>query len=181
MSFLDLVKKRKSCRKYLPKEVPRDKIERCLEAARLAPSACNSQPWYFIVVDNPEIKAQLGKEAFSGAYNMNSFAKEAPVLVVFIREMSKYAAIAGGFIRGLQYSLVDEGIAIEHFILQAEEEGLSSCWLGWFNEKSVKKILKIPRKRKIDTIISLGYARDVDGQGELQKNRKTIEQIREYR
>ena len=136
MAFLDLVKKRRSCRRYLNKPIPREVIERCLEAARLAPSACNSQPWYFIVVDNEEIKNEIVQRAFCGIYSMNSFVKEAPCLVVVVRERSAYAARLAGCLRGIQYSLIDIGIACEHFILKAEEEGLGSCWIGWFNAVS---------------------------------------------
>ena len=78
MSFLDLVKKRYSVRNYQSTVVPRDKIERCIEAARLAPSACNSQPWKFVVVDEPELIGELAKAAFEGLLDFNNFAFKAP-------------------------------------------------------------------------------------------------------
>ena len=83
MPFLDLVRKRQSERKYSDMPVPRDVIERCLEAARLAPSACNSQPWTFMVVEG-ELKNRLATAAFSGLYSMNSFAARAPILIVVV-------------------------------------------------------------------------------------------------
>ena len=92
MNLLDLVRKRQSVRRYFDTAVPRKIIERCLEAARLAPSACNSQPWSFLVVDDPKLVADLGQKAFSGLYSMNAFAKTAPVLVVVITERSRYAS-----------------------------------------------------------------------------------------
>ena len=64
----------------------------------------------------------------------------------------------GGYFRGTRYSLLDIGIACEHLILQAAELGIGSCWLGWFDEKAVKKVLAIPKNKKIDAIMSLGYA-----------------------
>ena len=79
MNFLELVKKRRSVRRYSKGKVPREVIDRCLEAARLAPSACNAQPWYFIAVDDEKLKNELANKAFSGIYSMNSFAKDAPV------------------------------------------------------------------------------------------------------
>ena len=88
MSFLDLVNKRNSCRKYLPQKIEKEKIERCLEAARLAPSACNSQSWHFIIVMEDEIRERLAEKAFSGVYQINSFAKKAPVLVVIMKHLS---------------------------------------------------------------------------------------------
>ncbi len=157
MAFLDLVKHRRSIRGYLDKPVERDKVLMCLEAARVAPSACNSQPWKFIVVDEPELKSKLSKAAFRGVYSMNSFGKTAPVIVAVVSERSKFFAKVGGMFRGTKYYLIDIGIACEHFILQAEELGLGTCWIGWFNERAVKSILNVPPDKKVDILITLGY------------------------
>jgi nitroreductase len=157
MTFLELVRKRRSVRAYEPARVSRDVLERCLEAARLAPSACNSQPWRFIVVDDPTLKAEVAGAAFTGMYSMNTFAADAPVLIAVVRERSKFAAALGGLFRGVHYALIDVGIACEHLVLQAEEEGLGTCWLGWFNEKAVKRILRLGAKDKVDIMISVGY------------------------
>jgi nitroreductase len=89
--------------------------------------------------------------------SINAFAKEAPVLVAVVREQSGYCAALGGFCRGVQFGLVDIGIASEHFVLQAAEDGVGTCWLGWFDEKGVKRILGIPRNKKVDMLISVGY------------------------
>ena len=174
MNFLELVKKRQSVRKYSDKPVPKDAIERCLEAARLAPSACNSQPWSFIVVDSPELKNKVAEAAFSGIYSSNSFAKSAPVLVAVITEHSKFIAALGGYFRGTQYNLIDVGIAAEHFVLQAAEEGLGTCWLGFFNEKEVKKVLNIPKEKKVDIMLSVGYPADDKIR---EKSRKPLKEI----
>ena len=160
MEFIELAKKRESVRRYAAKPVPREAINRCLEAARLAPSACNSQPWSFIVVDDPALKDRIADGAFSGVYSMNAFAGKAPVLVVVVRNRSSRFAAIGGFFRQGRYNLIDIGIACEHFILQAAEEGVGTCWLGWFNERAVKKALGIPAGRKVDIIISMGYPED---------------------
>lgn len=157
MTFLELARKRQSVRKYSPASVSREIINRCLEAARLAPSACNSQPWYFIVIDDPELKTKVAEKAFAGVYSMNAFANEAPVLVAVVRDKSGYFATLGGFCRGMQFGLVDIGIACEHFVLQAQEDGVGTCWLGWFDEKRVKNILGIAKNKKVDMIISMGY------------------------
>ena len=177
MTFLELVRKRRSIRKYLPKTVPREILDRCLESARLAPSACNSQPWFFIVVDDEKLKNQLADKAFSGIYSINSFVKKAPVIVVVVTKRSSYIVKLGGYFRGAQYNLIDVGIACEHFILQAEEEGLGTCWLGWFDEKAVKRILGIPQNEKIDVIISLGYPETQDVR---EKTRKPLDEIRRF-
>lgn len=177
MNFLELVKKRKSIRKYSSRPVPREMIDSCLEAARLAPSACNSQPWFFIVVDDEKIKNEIAKKALSGIYKMNAFVREAPTLIVVLTEHSTYIARMGGQLRHVKYSLIDIGIACEHLILRAVELGLGTCWLGWFNEKAVKKVLGLPKSKRIDVIISLGYPEVTEGK---DKKRKSLKIIRRY-
>ncbi len=157
MALLDLIKHRKSVRDFLDRPVEREKIMMCLEAARLAPSACNSQPWKFIIVDDRQLKNKLCSAAFSGIYSVNSFCKMAPVMVVVVSEKSKFLARIGGMFRGTKYYLIDIGIAVEHFVLEAEDLGLGTCWIGWFNERAIKPILNIPHRKKIDILIALGY------------------------
>ena len=177
MSFRELVQKRQSTREYAPDPVPREAIGRCLEAARLAPTACNSQPWRFVVVDEPSLKSRLARAAFGGMFSMNTFAAEAPVLVAVVRERSKFAAAMGGFFRGVRFALLDVGAACEHFVLQAEEEGLGTCWLGWFNEKAVKRILELRAGDKVDVIISVGYP----VAGEIRdKQRKALNEMASF-
>jgi len=157
MAFLDLVKQRKSVRDFLDRPVEREKITACLEAARMSPSDCNSQPWKFIVIDDRDLKNELCEAAFSGIYSMNSFCKTAPVMVVVISERSKFLARIGQMLRGTKFYLIDIGIAGEHFVLQAEDLGLGTCWIAWFNERAVKSTLKIPQRKKVDILIALGY------------------------
>ena len=157
MDLLNLIKHRQSARDFLDRPVEREKIMMCLEAARLAPSACNSQPWKFVVVDDRQLKNRLCDAAFSGIYSMNAFCKMAPVMVVIISERSKFLARIGEMFRGTKYYLIDIGIAGEHFVLQAEDLGLGTCWIGWFNERAVKSILNIPQRKRIDILIALGY------------------------
>ncbi|MFC1907731.1 nitroreductase family protein [Chloroflexota bacterium] len=157
MALLDLLKHRKSVRDFLERPVEREKIMMCLEAARLAPSACNSQPWKFIVVNDRQLKDKLSDAAFRGIYSMNSFCKMAPVMVVVVSEKSKFLARIGGMFRGTKYYLIDIGVAIEHFVLQAEDLGLGTCWIGWFNERAIKSVLEVPHRKKIDILIALGY------------------------
>jgi len=177
MKFLEIVKKRQSVRNYKQQPVPREIIERCAEAARLAPSACNSQPWKFIIVDEPEKKDELAMAAFSGVYSICKFVKRAPVIVVVVTEKMSYAARVGAFLKNIQYSLIDIGIASEHFVLQAAEEGVGTCMIGWFSERRVKKVLGLPKTANVDLLISMGYP-ETDEQRE--KIRKSIDEIREY-
>jgi nitroreductase len=157
LALIDLVRHRKSVRNFLDTPVEKDKIMMCLEAARLAPSASNSQPWKFIVVDDRDVKNRLCDSAFGRIYAINSFCKTAPVIVAVVSEKSKFLARIGGVFRGTRYYLIDAGIACEHFVLQAEDLGLGTCWIGWFNEKAVKSILGVPQNKKIDILIALGY------------------------
>lgn len=174
--FLDLVARRRSARDYIDKPVDAQSIKLCLEAARLAPSACNSQPWRFIVVDDKRVKDELCAKAFSGIYKMNAFAKRAPAIIAVVSEKSKFAAMLGGQLRGTQYSLIDIGIACGHLALQAAQLGIGSCILGWFDEKAVKRLLKIPKDRKVDLLISVGYYRDTG----KRKARLPLDEISSY-
>ena len=177
MKFLDLVKARQSVREYLSKEVEREKIERCLEAARLAPSANNSQPWSFIVVEDPRLKDAVARNTFDKLISFNRFSLQAPVLILIISERPSFFSRIGSAIKDKQFSLIDIGITAEHFCLQATEEGLGTCMLGWFNEKGVKALLNISPSKRVELIITMGYPMS----DEIQpKERKEIDQIRSY-
>jgi nitroreductase len=110
-------------------------------------------------------------------YALNKFILKAPILIAVVTERSKYTALLGGHFRGIQYALVDIGIAGQHLDLAATELGLGCCWLGWFDEKAVKKVLRLPQSTRIDIMFSLGYPQ----QGELRKKaRKELSEIRTY-
>jgi nitroreductase len=178
VNFTELVQKRQSCRKYSSQAVDRELIDRCLEAARLAPSAHNSQPWSFIVVDNPEDIARISEKAFTGIYSMTKFAGKAPVIIVVITEKANYLTRLGGQIRDVKYSLIDIGITCEHLVLQAEELGLGTCWIGWFSAKGLKKALNLPRSTKVDVLISLGYP--LNPEYRRERKRKTLDDVRRF-
>lgn len=176
MNFSELVKIRQSCRHYDDKAVEKDKIERCIESARLAPSACNSQPWTFLVVDEPELCGKVAGETYNAVIPFNKFVARAPVIVAIVMEKSTAIAQIGGRIRNKDFYLIDTGIAAEHFCLQAAEEGLGTCMLGWFNEKNIMKLLNIPKNKSIGLLITLGYS----GSGIREKTRKPINEILKY-
>ena len=102
----------------------------------------------------------------------------APVIIVVITEHSTYLARMGGMLRHIKYNLLDIGIACEHLVLQAEEMGLGTCWLGWFDEKAVKKVLGLPKSTKVDVMISLGYP-DEDLPAK-KRIRKSLDEMRHY-
>lgn len=174
MTLMDIIKGRYSVRRYLDKPVEREKLTLCLEAARLAPSACNAQPWRFIVVDEPALKEKLCQAAFSGIYRMD-FAKRAPVIVAVVADQKSYASRAGSLVRNTSFYRIDLGIAGEHFVLQAAELGLGTCWIGWFDEGAVKRVLGIPRSKRVEYLLSLGYPDS--SQAGREHGRKTLSEM----
>lgn len=174
--MLELFHDRSSTRSFLPDKIDKKLLLDCLQAARMAPSACNSQPWHFIVIDEEPLKNKVAQHAFSGIHTMNAFAQTAPVLIVVISEKSSLVAQIGSKIKGVHYRLLDIGAAIENLLLQAQIHNLKTCWLGWFDELAVKKILKIPRDRKIESLIALGYSHE----SAREKNRKDLNEIASF-
>ena len=157
MDFLELVKARQSDRAYdKNRPVEPEKLERILEAARLAPSACNAQPWKFVVVTDPELAIKVGKA--SAGLGMNKFAKDAPVHILIVEESMNVTSLLGSKIKDKYFPLVDIGIAASHICLAAESEGLGSCILGWFDEKGIKELVGIPQKKRLLLDITIGYS-----------------------
>jgi nitroreductase len=156
-AFLELVRERRSIRHFLPKPVPREVIGSCLEAARLAPSAENIQPWRFLVLDEPDRIEEFGLQAFSGIYRFTRWALKAPVLVVMLAKLDILANRIGAHLQGTQYFLLDLGIAGTHLMMRAYEQGLGGCWIGWFNGKKAAAALKLPKKYRVVSCMALGY------------------------
>lgn len=171
MEFSELIKVRQSDRKYKSQAVEREKIIQCLEAARLSPSANNSQPWKFVVVDEPSLKDKVA--GLAAGLGMNKWAVQAPVIIAVVLEGQGFMSSAGSFVKGKEFRLMDIGMAVEHFCLQAAGLGLGTCIMGWFDEKSVKTLLGVPRTKRVPLLISLGYP---DNQTRA-KARKSLEDI----
>lgn len=172
--LLNLITARQSQRSFSDRKVEREKLLRCIEAARLAPSACNAQPWKFIIVDDPELKNKVAAGASAKYLGMNHFTQQAPVHVAIVREAANLTSGLGQVIKDKEYPLMDIGIATAHFCLQATAEGLSTCILGWFNEKNIKKLLHIPGRKRLELIILVGYSPDAVIR---DKKRKSTEEI----
>lgn len=167
--FLNLVQRRQSVRGYATRPVPPDLIERCLEAARLAPSACNAQPWTFIVVDDADLKNQLADATADRWLPLNHWTKQAPIHVVIVVERANLTSRIGAKIKKRDFSWMDVGIAAEHFCLQAAALGLGTCMLGWFNEETVRRLLHIPDSKRVGLIITLGYPSDRQTRPKIRK------------
>ena len=172
--FMTLVHGRKSIRRFSSQPLERENLNRCLEAARLAPSAENAQPWRFLVVDDPQIKQRFVNEAFSGIYKVTSFAKSAPVLILIMARLNLITHRIGRQIQNIHYHYIDVGIAGEHIVLQGEELGIGSCWLGWFNVRKTRKFFNIPAKYKVMAMLAMGY---YEKKPSRQQKRKTMEEI----
>ena len=157
MTFLELVNRRSSVRKYQSLSVDRHLILKAADAARLAPSACNAQPWHFVIVDEPEQVQKLAKATTLPLSKLNRFVEKAPVIVAVVSEPPNASSYLGGYIKKKPYYLMDVGIAVEHFCLQAAEDNLGTCIIGWFNEKRVKEYLHVPRNKSLPLLITLGY------------------------
>jgi len=160
MMLMDIIKKRKSVRKYEDKSIEREKIIKCIQAARLAPSAENVQPWRFIVIDKPELKKRFCNAALSGIYRATRFIENAFAIVVILAKLDIIANRIGRHIQGTNYYLIDIGIAGEHLVLQAQELGIGTCWIGWFNAKKARRVLDIPSKYRVVSLIAMGYPKE---------------------
>jgi nitroreductase len=158
LQMLDIISGRQSDRKYDPKPVEKEKLDRIIEAARMSASANNAQPWKFIVVNDPELIKKIAEAASAKLLGMNGFVGQAPVQIVIVREKAGIQTRAASVVKKRDYSLIDIGIASENICLQAEAEGLGSCMIGWFDEKTVRKYLGIPASRRVELIITLGYS-----------------------
>ena len=156
--ILDLIIRRQSDRKYSDKPVEKEKLDRIVEAGRMAPSACNAQPWKFIVVTNTELIGKIAEAASAKLTGMNSFVALASVIIVVVREKPNFSSKVGATIKNKDYSLIDIGIATENICLQAKSEGLGSCIIGWFDERQLRKLLDIPKSKRVEVIITLGYS-----------------------
>ena len=176
--FSDLIIQRQSDRKYTDRPIEQDKLERCLDAARLAPSASNSQPWTFVVVNEDPLRTAVAKAAMGPMMTFNKFVVQAPVIVAIVMEKPKLETEWGGRIKKKEYPLIDVGITAEHLCLQAAEEGLGSCMVGWFNEKKVMELLQVPVQKSIPLLITLGYT--PEGYKHRKKIRKSIDKVVRY-
>lgn len=174
--FLELAAARRSVRKYKPDPVEREKLELCLEAARLAPSACNAQPYRFIIIDEPALKEKFCREAFSGLYAACKFAAAAPAILAVVSDTGKVTAWLGNQVQDTNFRLMDIGIAAEHFVLAAAEQGLGTCWLGWFSAKGAAKALGLGRGKKVEILVSVGYPAEAPA----ARPRKSPEEFRSF-
>lgn len=158
MDFLEIAQARQSCRAYdSSRPVEEEALVACLEAARLAPSACNAQPYHITVAQGD--MARRVSEAVSGM-GMNKFAMDVPVFLVLSEDSYNTTAALGARMKGQDYRSMDIGIAAAYITAQAVSLGLGSCIMGWFDEKKLAADLGITQRIRL--VISLGYAKAGD-------------------
>jgi nitroreductase len=150
MDVYEAIRTRKSVRSYLDRQVEPEKLERVLEAARLAPSANNRQEWRFVVVTDPELRRRLAEEG-SG----QRFVGQAPVVIAACAETDRHDMRCG-----IPCYPIDVAIAVDHLTLAAAAEGLGTCWIGSFDPHKVRQILGIPAEVEVVELLPLGYPRD---------------------
>jgi len=153
MDVIEVIEKRRSVRSYTDKPVERDKIQRLLEAARLAPSASNRQEWRFVVVTDKKRRAALAEAA-----NNQEFVAQASVVIAACAEHDGHVMRCGQACYP-----IDVAIAVDHMTLQAVAEGLGTCWIGAFYEDQVRQILGIPEEIRVVQLLTVGYAAGAPG------------------
>ncbi len=163
MDVAKAIRDRRSVRSYENKDIPQEVLLKVLEAARLAPSANNRQPWKFVVVREAAKRKALAKAA-----KEQQFVAEAPVVIAAVALEPERTMTCG-----VPTYAVDLAIAVDHMTLAAVQQGLGSCWIGAFYQEDVKKLLEIPDECKVAALLTLGYPRD---QARF-KNRKPLDEI----
>ena len=172
--FLELCRTRRSVRRFSDRPVEREKIEYCLEAAWLAPSADNAQPARFIVFDDAAAKEELADAVFGRIYRPSRKLAAAPVMVVLLVREHTVVRL-GGAVQRLPLQFIDAAIAGEHFVLAAAEQGLGTCWIGWYDVRAVARHLKLGPGWRPVCLIATGYPA-ADWQSRPAK-RRTLSEI----
>ncbi len=176
MNFLEIANNRQSCRSYDEnRTVEQEKLDAVLEAARLAPSACNGQSYHITVC-----RGETAKEVAlltRGMGGMNKFAVQAPVLLVLSEMPYVKSAALGAKVKSNDYRSMDIGIACAYLTAEATAQGLSTCILGWFDDEKVRKLCDI--EHPVRLVITLGYAKE--GDPLRKKVRKDINNLVSYK
>lgn len=171
MNFSEIANARQSCRSYdAARSVEPEKLERVLEAVRLSPSACNGQP-YHLTVCRGELAVQVAKA--TQGMGMNTFASDAPVLIVISEKPYVKTAAVGAKLKGNDYRSIDIGIAVAYLTAEATAQGLSTCILGWLDDGKLRQLCGLDGAARL--VVTVGYAKADD---KLRpKKRKTTDEL----
>lgn len=175
--FFELAQLRHSCRSFIAqRNIERQKLERVLKCALLAPSACNNQPWRYVAVDDPNRVHQLAECAQDGVDN--TFVQNASAFIVAIEGKQNSGINFAESMKSHKFLGIDMGLSVANIVLAATDEGLASCIIGSFNERQLKILLGIPKTRRIRLVVALGY--DSTCGNEREKQRKPFEEMISY-
>jgi nitroreductase len=155
---MEAIRTRRSIRRYKPDPIPEEKLMRVLEAARLAPSAFNLQPWQLIIV-----RDQRKREKLASLCPRGSFLRESSVAIVGVGDPKTSP----------DFFLIDTVIALENLVIAAADEGLGTCWIGLFDESGIKSLLNIPPEHKVVALLALGVPAEIPA----PKPKKSLEQL----
>lgn len=176
-SFIDLCKTRQSCRNFSGRQVEREKLEQCIEAARLAPSACNSQPWSFVVVNKPELLPAVAKcaQSFKG---INTFTEKAGAFIIILEEHAELMPGIAKILDSQYFAKADIGGAVLAICLEASDIGLGTCIIGMYDRPELCKLLDIPKDKQFAGLIAVGYP--AEGDKIREKQRKPMADIARF-
>ncbi len=175
MNFSEIARLRQSCRAYdADRSVEQDKLEAVLQAARLAPSACNGQPYHITVCTGDTARTVAGATMGMG---MNKFAAKAPVLIVISERPYVRTAAVGAKLKGNDYRSIDIGILSAYLTAEATAQGLSTCILGWFDDQKIRTACDL--NTPVRLVITLGYA--AEGDKLRPKKRKSLDELVSYK
>lgn len=178
MDFEALQQQRKSCRSFAPRPVPRDLLTRLVDTARLSPSACNSQPWHFIVVDEAEAKAKMVDALVDDGLTGCPWGNKVPAFILICEEKARLKPGVGERYGSQYFSQMDIGMAAMGLCYAATALGLGTCMIGVMSQEKMHRAFHIPEDRTARLAIAVGYpAQDVPTQ---RKDRKPLEEILGY-
>jgi nitroreductase len=175
-SLMELMVARRSCRSYRDEALPRPMIETLLEAGRLAPSACNRQPWRFAVVQDAALRGRVVEEGFLPGLHMQ-WAATAPVLLVLGLERDWITHRWAAGLSGVDYAWLDAGIVGEHMVLQAEALGLGTCWIGWVRARPLRRLIGWPHRVRPVAVIPVGWPAETPS----ARPRKSLDELTTWR
>ncbi len=171
--YFDLIARRESCRNFDPnRPVEKEKLQRCAEAAWIAPSACNGQPWKYLIVTNPELNEKL--RPLMMELGMNKFVKNCPAFAVVLEEATVLKVSLSQKFKDQDFAPIDVAFSASQFCYAATEQGLSTCIIGWHNEQKIRELFGLPKSTRVRLILAIGYAANDTLR---EKKRKPIEDV----
>ena len=172
-NYFDLIARRESCRNFDPnRPVEKEKLQRCAEAAWIAPSACNGQPWKYLIVTNPELNEKL--RPLMMELGMNKFVKNCPAFAVVLEEATVLKVSLSQKFKDQDFAPIDVAFSASQFCYAATEQGLSTCIIGWHNEQKIRELFGLPKSTRVRLILAIGYAANDTLR---KKQRKPIEDV----